>query len=671
MLKNISIPIKPLLILLLIGLGNTAYAENHVIELPKCISSHMVLQRETPVKLWGWGTPGDTIIVELTRQGQIFKDSVKVDENKRWLIRLPAQPVCSEACKLKFHIKGHPEITQTLDDILIGDVWFAGGQSNMEKKVNYMLETGQYTQEADNYPQIRSFRASYYPQTSPQERVNSASGTWFVCNSTEIADKVSAVAYVYARSLYENLNIPIGIMQSYRGGTEIETWMSPGIFNDPELCKIAGRKAYITPGTASQDHSLHFNGQINPLLNFPIKGFIFYQGESNIKRALEYRFMMRKLIEDWRNLWGMGDLPFYYVQLPNIYATSSYDESNWPDCREQQALLLSDYMANLGMAVTIDTNDEALNPDNNINIHPHNKKPVGERLARIALKNTYHFDILAEGPAVNRYEFSGNSVYLYFKNYGDGLKIKAGESSLKGFIISGSDKKFYTATATIHDDSTVVVSSSSVSSPVAVRYDWARNPIGNLYNSIDIPATPFRTDIWKSKFTYTSFQSSCTSKSSDADLMMIKVNGVTLPDFDPQKLTYNYIPENQNYQDVSAVTNNPFASIVKVETENKVTLKVTAENGSVQSYEINFKSPTSIPENTIQLFHVFQENKKIIIQNNSGKQHQIKIYNHNGQHIISDKIKENEQKTYTLPLGVYIIDWINSGQSNSMKFILK
>ncbi len=648
-------------------------SENHFVELPKCISSHMVLQRDVPIKLWGWGLPGDTLIVEFARQSQIFKDSVTIAQDKRWFLQLPAQSVCLEPCELKFQVKNRRETLQVLEDILIGDVWFAGGQSNMEKKVNHLLEVEQYVQEADNYPHIRSFRASYNPQTMPREKVNDASGSWFVCNSSEIADKVSAIAYVYARNLFESQHVPIGILQSYRGGTEIETWMSPKIFEDTELCKIAGRKMSIDSTVVSQYHSLHFNGQINPLVNFPVKGFIFYQGESNVKRAPEYRLLMKKLIEDWRKLWKMGDLPFYYIQLFNIYSPSVYEESNWADCREQQALLLSDCLPHTGMAVIIDTNEEALNPDGNINIHPRNKKPVGERLARIALKNTYHVDILADGPVLSSYKFSNDTVYLYFKNQGSGLRIKTGDTFLKGFVISGNDKKFYIAQATICNDSTVVVTSASVLEPVAVRYAWARNPICNLYNSEDLPAMPFRTDTWKSSFVYTDFPSFCTLKSNDATLITIRINGVTIDGFHPQQLMYDYFSEDSGYQDIVAITNSPFAKMEKVENfiDKKVVLKVTAEDGSVLQYEINMKASTPVANAGMKTIFVYQKNKDLIIKNNIGQSYDMMIYDLMGHCIISDYINGCGEKNYSTSPGIYLIQLKSPEQNECIKFLLK
>lgn len=642
---------------------------NHYLELPPFISSYMVLQRDTPLKFWGWGSAGDTVKVEFTRQSTVFKDSVKIDENGRWLVQLPAQTATIQSCQLKFSLKNHPATLQTLEDILVGDVWLAGGQSNMEKKVNHLLEVTQYVSEADNFPLIRSFRATYNAQTSPQEKVNGSSAPWLVCNSAIVADNVSAVAYVFARDVQEQTGIPIGIMQAYRGGTEIETWISPQKFAEPEYCKIAGRNTYLDENNSANTHSVNFNGQINPLKGFPLKGFIWYQGESNTKRPNEYRYMMKMLIEDWRTLWGQGDLPFYYIQMFNVAAPAQYEEATWADLREQQRFLLYDKtVPNTGMAVIIDTNEEATNSDGNIRMHPKNKKPAGERLAKIALRDTYGYNILAEGPILNRYKFSNDSVYLYFKNYGDGLKIKAGDTELQGFVISGNDKSFKSGIASILNDSTVMVKSELVSNPVAVRYAWARNPICNLYNSIDIPAMPFRTDIWQLS-SYTQSQTSCTTASSDASLVSIMLNGVDLSEFNPLQFNYFITSEGDDYPSVTAITNDPWAQLEVTENKalNKIIITVTAENGLAQTYEINVNvTSADTDKNAEKKVNIFQENDAIVIQNHSSVSIDLKIYNISGQCVFSHRLKQNETSRYRTVPGIYLV---NPGTGNFFKFI--
>ncbi len=650
---------------------------NHFLEVPKSTSSHMVLQRETPLKFNGWGAAGDSVKVVFNREGTRFADSVKIDADGRWKIQLPSQLVCTTACTLSFELLHQAGSTQSFDDILVGDVWLAGGQSNMEKKVSHMLEAADYIAQADNYPMIRSFRASYFDNPTPQERVNGSSGSWYVCNSAVVGDNVSAVAYVFARNLNIDLQVPIGIVQSYRGGTELETWMSnQKITTDPDLCKVQGRIASMSPTNMANYPSIHFNGQINPLINIPLKGFLFYQGESNTKRALEYRFMMKKLIEDWRSLWGMGNLPFYYVQLPNMGPTvnQEYEEGNWQDLREQQALLITaDNVPNIGMAVIIDTNEDPNNADELIRIHPKNKKPVGDRLALIALKNTYNKNIIAESPMVSSYSFVNDSAVIVFKNIGTGLKIKTGDTILKGFVLAASDKQFNSATATILNDSTIILKSAFVSQPVSARYGWAKNPICNLYNSAELPASPYRTDSWASGFVYDTFASTCNN-SADANLLTILLNGRKLNDFSANTLSYDLVVS--TLPQVNAYTNFPFASvIISQPTESngrKAIITVTAENASTKSYEINFSKTTGINGIMNDKIKIYQKESKLIIETKDNLQGKITIFNFAGQCVHRGIFRNNIQNEYQLnQTGIYIVNLSTLKEDIKMKFILR
>ncbi|MDO9633732.1 MAG: sialate O-acetylesterase [Paludibacter sp.] len=651
---------KILITFLCIGMSLHVSA-NHFLELPPFFSSHMVLQRETPLKFWGWGATGDWVKVEFQRQNLVFRDSAQIDQNGRWLLNLPAQPIMVEPCMLKFSLKDYPTIAQQFENILVGDVWFAAGQSNMEKKVNHLLEANQYISEANNYPLIRAFKTSYNAKEQPEEKLNKSVTPWFACNSNLVADNVSAVAYVFAREVFEQTGIPIGIMQSYRGGNEIETWISPWKFAEPEYCKVAGRKDYLEPLNTLNSHSIHFNGQVNPLKGFPIKGFVWYQGESNTKRAKEYRYMMKMLIEDWRALWGQGDLPFYYVQMFNNSSPATYEEYNWVDIREQQEYLLYDKsVTNRGMAVIIDTNEEATNSDVNIRMHPRNKKPVGIRLAKNALKNTYGKDILAESPVVNRYQFSNDTVFLYYRNYGEGLKLKSGETELKGYIICGADKKFKTARSVFINDSTVAVTSDLVTNPVSVRYAWARNPICNLYNSADFPAMPFRTDMWDSPVSYSTFQTSCNTSDKDASLISIRLNGVSLKNFEPSQFTYTYTTQYSGvYPSVLAITASPWAKVEVLEQKSlsKITITVTAENGTKQVYEIHVNSVSSVSTNTMaQPIKIMQGAGSAIIQNESNEKLDVSITSSDGRCVFNEQLLQNEQKQFKGAAGIYILN---------------
>lgn len=241
------------------------------------------------------------------------------------------------------------------------------------------------------------------------------------------------------------------------------------------------------PGVSQQNRpTVLYNGMIKPLLPYGIRGAIWYQGESNADRAVQYQKLFKTLINNWREVWGQGDFPFLFVQLANFMpAQSEPSDEPWAHLREAQTMALE--LPNTGMAVTIDIGDAK-------DIHPTNKQDVGKRLALNALANIYEYDIPFSGPMYQSLKVEENKIRIQFTNTNEGLKIK-GESKLKGFAIAGEDKKFVWAEAKIEGDE-VVVWNSKVKNPVAVRYAWANNPICNLYNGAELPASPFRTDDW-------------------------------------------------------------------------------------------------------------------------------------------------------------------------------
>lgn len=574
----------------------------HNLEIPHCISSHMVVQRGVPVPVWGWGTAGDTVVAEWSILGQTLVDSAIVNADGRWKLFLPQQSACATPSSLTLHVLGTP-LTQTLSDILVGDVWMAGGQSNMEKRMDHLTEYAQYMAEAEQYPLIRYCRTSY--NALPRQSDRSKGNPWFVCDSSNLS-LASAVAYVFARELQENLDIPIGILGAYRGGTELETWMSrTKLETDPQLAFAYSRIAGADSTAAGTYPTINYNGQVHPITSYAIKGFIFYQGEGNAKRALEYRFMQGKLIEDWREHWSMGDLPFYFVQLFNVGPTSTgwYEEINYADIREQQALLSHDEeLPNTGMAVIIETNEQAKNKDGTIRMHPHNKKPVGQRLAWLALNHTYGLDIAGDSPSMKRHYTSNDTMYIVFRDVEDGLAIRRDSAVLAGFAISGSTRHFVQAQATIVNDSTVAVFSPSVQEPYAVRYAWAKDPICNLINSAGLPAGPFRTDAWPSEVSY-SIPANTAAPNTDNTLLCIHVNGEKLADFSNDITDYQLIwNQSLGKPYVTAIARHPMSTVTisqmvsmtgEKEAFRTAKVTVTAEDGSQRVFRIVFNITTT------------------------------------------------------------------------------
>lgn len=571
--------------------------------LPKYFSSNMIIQRETPVNFWGEAVPEESIIATLKNSSVSITDTVRSDLFGKWSVDFPEQSASFDPYTITFMVKDQPESMVVLTNVLCGDVWFAGGQSNMQKRVEHLPDGEQVAATANDYPGIRVFMTSYQMSDIPLEEVSSSSGPWLVCDSAVAADKTSAVAYIYALELMQNQNIPIGILESYRGGTEIETWMSPDIINDEfALHRVRERRAYMDPSSDDARNnypSFHYNGQIHPLIKFPIKGFIFYQGESNTKRALEYKELMKYLVKDWRTKWNMGNLPFYYVQLFNMGITGDtlHEESNWADLRYQQLELLNEDIENIGMAVTIDTNEDPDNPDASIRIHPKNKRPIGHRLALLSRELCYDEAITGVSPFPRMNYVRNDTVFVVFSNVGNGLKTIDNSGQLTGFAIADNTKTFRVGEASILNDSTVIVKSAEISEPEAVRYGWAKNPGCNLANSENLPASPFKTDDWLSHYDYSDF-----SSYTDATLYGILVNGEPVRGFHPDSLTIEVqLPANTEsvkleagpVSVVSKVEMINYSNIDGTEEERTAVIHVTSgDESQTQTYRVIF---TKIP----------------------------------------------------------------------------
>jgi len=490
------------------------------VKLASPFTSHMVLQRDMKVPVWGTADPGETVTVAFAGQ----KISTQADADGNW--RVHFKPLKASAESRTLTVTGsHTAQPITLDDVVVGEVWLASGQSNMDfsmsKKVKYFAGVTNEDQEiaAANYPLIRMFTGRDTKVYEPQSTV--ASAGWLVC-STNTVPGFSAVGYLFARNLQKELNVPVGIITEASGASCAEAWISrEALAADPQLkfmldsldenekyfrAAPADRPAvaplHPTPinkpraaggrggggGDPARDQhfaTVLFNGMINPVIPYAIRGALWYQGESiawGTPGLNLYGAVQRALIKDWRSRWGEGDFPFYLVQLPG-----QQNISNNPRIREEQASVL--VLPNTAMAVTIDTGEAR-------NVHPKNKEPLGDRLTRIALANVYGRKIEYYGPMYQSMKVEGGTIRVSFTHLGGGLVAKG--DTLKGFQIAGDDKKFVAADAKIDGD-TLVISSAQVAAPVAVRYAWDNYPEGmgcNLYNAAGLPAAPFRSDKW-------------------------------------------------------------------------------------------------------------------------------------------------------------------------------
>jgi sialate O-acetylesterase len=440
-------------------------------------SDHMVLQREVENVIWGWTSPGEIVTVEINGS----TSSGVADSNGRWKATIKA-----------FEKGGPYELkvtsssgTATIKDIYFGELWLCSGQSNMAMQLPYVLN-GDTEAANSNNPNIRFFTAPYNGTATASDTFGYGS-SWNVCGPNTVGN-LSGAAYFFARELNNELDVPIGIINSSVGGSFIESWISNGALSDFLASNPVNGYTAINP-------NIYYNGMISPFIPLKVKGVLWYQGESNTQYASLYEKQLGTLINDWRYGFGISKLPFIIIQLPNYLQTQTtpVEDLPWVTIREAQAAVAQSE-ENVGLVTTIDIGAAD-------DIHPKNKQDVGKRAALCALGKFYGKSITYSGPTYNGMVKEGNKIRLNFKNTGSGLMAgsKSGldpvqeVSALKGFAIAGADGNFVWADAVIEGNS-VIVSSPSVPQPEAVRYAWAINPIGNLYNKEGLPASPFRTD---------------------------------------------------------------------------------------------------------------------------------------------------------------------------------
>ena len=448
------------------------------IKLPSIISSNMVLQRNTSVKIWGWATPGEKITVRTSW----FLETLKITtpENGRWEIAIKTTlSKESQSIQLKSN-----ESNINLENIVFGEVWICSGQSNMRMPLKGY--TGQptfggnlavATSKNDN---LRLFSISENGSPTPLDSVSKFK-KWNTASPETVKD-FSAVAYFYGKQLQEILDVPVGLIMTSWGGTRIQPWMSKEAvtpFLDVNKVKKDTTEKY------KRIPSAIFNAMIHPITSYTIKGAIWYQGETNRDEPKLYQKLLPEMVKDWRKQWNIGDFPFYYVQIaPNKYI----DKSNSQFQREAQ-LKASEVIPNSGMAVLSDVGSTQT-------IHPPRKKEVAERLLFIALNKTYGMkDIDCMGPVYKSMTEKEGALFLNFDNAETG--IFSPETEVSNFEIAGEDKVFFTAKAEIISHKQVKVSSLNVKVPVAVRYGWNNWFEGTLFDNNMLPASSFRTDDWE------------------------------------------------------------------------------------------------------------------------------------------------------------------------------
>jgi len=451
------------------------------LSLSNIFGNNMVIQQDTEASFWGWGTSGRDIVITAS-WGQTV--TVKAGVDCKWSAKIQtpkAVPGTAPKYTLTFE-----DINSriTLNNILVGDIWICSGQSNMEYPMKPPLSNSSIEIANANYPNIRLFSVV---KTSSKSPSNNCIGGWNECSPATVLN-FSAVAYFFGREIYNTIKtkIPIGLVMSAYGGSTCQAWTKRDVLAADPVLKTNFLDPYDASPTLTGSTTI-YNSMIAPLIPFSIKGFLWYQGESNAVNGSLYSRLCTAMLQDWRTQWGKPDLPFYYVQIApwGDFVDLSYGSAI---LREAQSNMLT--VANTGMAVTIDLADDVTN------IHPINKQDVGKRMALLALSKTYGENVLSSGPVLKSYTIQGSRVRITYNPETIGLGLTTIDGSYpKCFRIAGVDKKFYNASAVI-DGNEIVVSSPLVTIPIAVRYAFSNAPVPNLRNIDGLPAYPFRTDSW-------------------------------------------------------------------------------------------------------------------------------------------------------------------------------
>lgn len=449
--------------------------------LPKVLGNNMVLQRNVPVPVWGKASPGEKVTVKFNKQ---TKTSV-TDASGNWLVKLDAMPASATPTTLT--ISGNNTIK--LENILVGEVWLCSGQSNMqyEMRKNSKVkksDTSTVNSPVDELdrahnPNIRIFLVTQKNLLKP----DSTHSGWSVAEDSALR-AFSAVGYFFAKNLQHDLGVPVGIISSAVSGSRIEPWVPEDAFDAIPYFKANNIKIDGDPGK-------FYAKMIAPLAPFALKGFLWYQGESNcfLGETISYTYKMEALINSWRKLWNNKTMPFYYVQIAPYYYTQgkgpvTYTPFTEPELREAQAAALK--IPHTGMIITTDLNDDLKN------IHPPFKWEIGRRLELQALAKTYNKSIVFSGPVYKTFKITGNKIVLSFDHTGAGL-INHDGKPLTDFTIAGSDGKFMPANAVIKGN-IIEVSADGLTNPVAARFAWSESAQPNFFNKDGLPAAPFRTD---------------------------------------------------------------------------------------------------------------------------------------------------------------------------------
>lgn len=439
------------------------------VRLPAIIGSHMVLQQKATVKLWGWSSPAEKIVIQPSWDTTSY--TIVAGRGARWTASIKT-PAAGGPYTIK--IKGSNQII--LDDVLIGEVWVCGGQSNMEWCADQGLK--QAKEESPNAVQNK-IRFFYVPKSTSASLQDDVTAKWVVCNPEDMLH-FSTIGYFFGKEINATTGMPVGLINSNWGGTPAEVWTPSEVVDNDVVLKEAADKLKPTAWWPYVKGEA-YNAMIYPIVNYSIAGAIWYQGESNISTHYAYQKLFTSMIDSWRKAWNT-DFPFYYVQIaPYAYGD---DHINGALLREAQTAAASH--PKTGMVVISDLVDDVKN------IHPSLKKEVAGRLAKYALAETYGMQgLVYKSPVYKSHQVENGAIRISFDHLPTTLKTSNGAPT--EFYIAGADKKYVPANARI-EGKTVLVSSKEVKEPFAVRFGFNNTAMPNLFSAEGLPVNLFRTD---------------------------------------------------------------------------------------------------------------------------------------------------------------------------------
>jgi len=466
------------------------------VRLPHLVGDNMIIQQQTDVRLWGWAQPGSKVVATTSWSKQ--KSVAKADDLGRWLLTVKSPAASYTPLTITFD-DGDGKVT--INNVLAGEVWVCAGQSNMEMPVKgfWGCPVEDYNSVVIDAAQHAGVRSAKIPSIMRMEPQEDADTKWVDCSPKTVSD-FSATGYFFARVMHQALDIPIGLIEANKGGSRVESWLTKE--NLQKYTQEPTDTMGIVNFKPDQDYLralLWGNGTFNPILNYTVKGILFYQGCSNIGDPdNQYSERLKLLVEQWRQQFRLGELPFYFVQIaPYAYDGDDVNGLSGALLREQQ-LRAAQIIPNSSLVCT----NDLVYPYETTQIHPTQKRQVGERLAWTALHRDYGFEqVLYKSSTYKDMMVKDGAILIHLQ---DNYHADAPYEMIEGFEIAGEDRVFHPATARHfwrpggnYWDEGISVSSPEVPNPVAVRYCFRNFLLGNVKNAANLPLFPFRTDHWE------------------------------------------------------------------------------------------------------------------------------------------------------------------------------